>query len=318
MTLFVESPALIMSVQDSGRFGFLRFGLPESGPMDWWAFRVANQLLDNMPNSACLEIGFSNTALRVEKDVLLAVCGAGYQVFLNGRQIPLWMSFWAQKDDRLDFEKIPGGNWVYLAVSGGLHSQMWMGSRSVYPRAGLGKLLRNGDQLPFDESPPQSRLDAGCFYPEPIRPAYSSDSKVGVIPGPQYERFTDEAQFVFWSQKFSVTSRSDRMGYRLQGPGLTHRSGADLVSQGMVIGEIQVPSDGQPIVMMPDHPTTGGYTCIGTICRADLPLIAQAQPGMREISFVKISLKEARGKLSKAVKDIDIIEKPQEDVWTNL
>jgi len=318
MTLLIENAALIMSVQDIGRFGFMRFGLPESGPMDWRAFGSANRLVDNIPSSACLEIGFTDASLRTEKDALLAICGAGYQIYLNGSQMPMWMSFWIKKGDRLDFEKISNGNWAYLAASGGICSQVWMGSRSNYPRAGLGKLLRRGDRIPIDESTHQSRWDAGWFIPQGNRPAYDSDISAGVIPGPQYERFTDEAQTAFWQQKFRVTSRSDRMGYRLQGENLTHRAGADLLSQGLVMGEIQVPPDGQPIVMMPDHPTTGGYTSIGTICRADLPLIAQAQPGISEISFVKINPNDARDKLTKAIEDIDKIEKPQEDVWTQL
>jgi antagonist of KipI len=275
-------------------------------------------LVDNIPGSACLEIGFSDASLRVENDALFAICGAGYQINLNGRRMPLWMSFWAQKDDRLEFEKIPGGNWVYLAAAGGISSQVWMGSRSVYPRGSLGRLLQRGDRIPTGESPPHSRWDAGWFKPQGNHPAYGRDVSAGVIPGPHYERFTDEAQAAFWQQKFKVTSRSDRMGYRLQGENLAHRTGADLLSQGMAVGEIQVPSDGQPIVMMPDHPTTGGYTSIGTICRADLPLIAQAQPGISEISFVKINPNDARDKLTKAIEDIDKIEKPQEDVWTQL
>jgi len=318
MALFVEQAPLMMTVQDLGRFGFLRYGLPESGPMDWWAFRVANRLVGNPSNSACLEIGFSNAALRVERDVLLAACGAGYHLYLNGRQMPLWTSFWVREDDRLSFRKISGGNWVYLAIAGGIRSQKWMGSRSVYAKAGIGRLLNKGDKLPIAEDEHQSRWDAGFLCPESNRPAYRCDIKVGVIPGPQYERFTTEAQIAFWRQKFLVTSRSDRMGYRLQGPTLTHREGADIVSQGMVVGEVQVPSDGQPIVMMPDHPTTGGYTSIGTVCWVDLPLIAQAQPGVSKISFVKTNPEEARNKLSMAYKDIDKIERPQEDEWTNL
>ncbi|MDF1519724.1 MAG: biotin-dependent carboxyltransferase family protein [Brevefilum sp.] len=318
MTLLIENASLIMSVQDNGRFGFMRFGLPESGPMDWRAFNHANRLVDNPPDNACLEIGFTDASLRVEKDALLAVCGAGYQISLKGRKMPMWMSFWAKKGDLLDFEKTPGGNWAYLAASGGICSQVWMGSRSVYAIGGLGRLLQRGDRILIGKSIHRSRWDAGWFIPQENRPAYDIDISAGVVPGPQYEWFTDEAQTAFWQQKFNVTSRSDRMGYRLRGENLTHRTGADLLSQGMVMGEIQVPPDGQPIVMMPDHPTTGGYTSIGTVCRADLSLIAQAQPGISEISFIEINLNDARDKLTKTIEDIDKIEKPQEDVWTQL
>jgi len=116
MTLFVEQAALIMSVQDSGRFGFSRFGLPQSGPVDWWAFRAANRLVNNPPDTAEVEIGFSNAVLQVEKEAIIAVCGAGYRIFLNEKPLPLWMAFLARKGDRLFLEKRSGGNWVTLAL----------------------------------------------------------------------------------------------------------------------------------------------------------------------------------------------------------
>ena len=318
MTLLVEQASLIMRVQDSGRFGYLRYGLPGSGPVDWWAFRAANRLVNNSPGTAGLEIGFSNAAFQIEEDAIIAVCGVGYRIFLNDKQLPLWMSFLAKKGDRLFLEKCSGGSWVYLAVSGGIQSQVWMGSRSVYPRAGLGRLIMDGDRLFFEEISNGIRRLAGRSYPEDDHPAYAQDVEVGVIPGPHYDHFTDESKLAFWNQTYSVTSRSDRMGYRLAGEKINSQGSSELVSQGMVLGQIQVPPDGQPIVMMPDHPTTGGYPSIGVVSRVDLPLFAQAQPGLSTVKFKLINLNEAQRQLFEAISRIDRLESPEEEQWMNL
>ena len=318
MTLLVEQPALIMSIQDEGRSGFFRFGLPESGPVDWWAFRAANRLVNNSPDRAAVEIGFSDAAMRIEKEVIMSVCGTGYRISINGRQLPLWMAFLAREGDHLLFEKCGGGSWVYLAATGGIHSRIWMGSRSVNPKAGLGRLIKEGDRLPTIESLPDLWHLVGRRYPQSDRPSYAENIVVRVIPGPQYERFSLESKSAFWNQSFSVTNRSDRMGYRLAGIKLSQQSGFEMVSQGMVLGEIQVPPDGQPIVMMPDHPTTGGYPSIGVISRVDLPLLAQAQPGVSSVKFERINLDDAQKLLVDAIKRIENLENPEEEPWMNL
>jgi antagonist of KipI len=318
MTLLVEKAAIFMSIQDLGRFGFRRYGMPESGPIDWWAFRAANKLVNNAPMEACLEIGFTNALLHVETDCLLAVCGAGYQIYHNGRQLPLWMAFATRKGDRIFLEKCSGGNWIYLAVSGGILSQSWMGSRSVYPKAGLGRFLTDGDRMTAGTAPRELIWMAGQAVLDGDRPAYGQDVVVGVMQGPQYQFFTSESQRAFWTRSFSVTSRSDRMGYRLAGPELSCVGETEMVSQGMVLGEIQVPPDGQPIVMMPEHPTTGGYPSIGVIAQVDLPLLAQAQPGITSVQFKPMSLQESQGKFAEAISKINKLENEQEEPWMNL
>lgn len=318
MTLLVETPAILMTIQDWGRFNYARFGMPESGPMDWWAFQCANILVGNSVQQACIEIGFSSAAVVVEQDALLAVCGAGYHLGLNGLELPLWISFLAKRGDRLDFDKIDGGNWVYLAVAGGINSEAWMGSRSVYPRAGLGQLITEGDRLNLNRLSSSSRLLAGGSIPGKARPTYRQDPVVRVIPGPHSTRFHEESFEVFWSQPFAVSLNSDRMGYRLSGPSLVHTAGADLISQGITLGEIQVPADGQPIVMMPDHPTTGGYTCIGTVARVDLPLLVQAQPVDAQVYFSRISVEEAQQLLFSAFHRFDSGFNLEEELWQNL
>ncbi len=320
MTLLVEQAALIMTVQDQGRLGFQRFGMPESGPMDWWAHRAANRLAGNLPGEACLELGFSSAKLCLETDTLLAAAGSGYQIFVNGQPLPLWMSFLGRPGDRIALEKVSGGNWVYLAAAGGLLTPSWMGSRSMYPRAGLGQFLSAGDRLPL-VLPPNGFIDlAGRSVPEKNRPKYVSAPEVllRAIPGPHQDRFEPQSLIAFEREMFQVSPRSDRMGYRLVGPSLVHLNGADLVSQGMVLGEVQVPGDGQPIVMMPDHPTTGGYACIATVIHHDLPLLAQAEPDVARLRFRWVDVKIAQDLYRQAVEKIDNNIISEEDSWLQL
>ncbi len=317
MTLLVEQPALITTVQDQGRIGYQRFGMPESGPMDWWAHRAANRLVGNEPGEACLELGFSSAAFQLEAHALLAVTGAGYELRLNGRLIPLWMSFIGHPGDRITLEKVAGGKWAYLSVSGGVRTPSWMGSRSVYPRAGLGQPLSAGDRVPLGLVNDVLPDLAGRSLPKEARPYddFSMETILRAVPGPHQDRFTSESLTDFTQANYQVSPRSDRMGYRLSGPTLAHRHGADLVSQGMVLGEIQVPGDGQPIVMMPDHPTTGGYTCIGTVIRHDLPRLAQAEPEKTQLRFQWVNVAAAQDLYRDAVKEIDQGISSEEDLW---
>lgn len=318
MTLFVEKPAILMTIQDWGRFNYERFGMPESGPIDWWAFQCANMLVGNSAHQACMEIGFSSAAIVVEQDALLAVCGAGYHLSHNGQEVPLWMAFMARRGDQVELTKTNGGNWVYLAVAGGINSEIWMGSRSVYLRGGLGRLINQGDRLGINPISSQSRLLAGCTISSNARPPYRQNPMVRVITGPHANRFREESFEIFWSQSFVVSVNSDRMGYRLTGPPLVHNAGADLISQGMGLGQIQVPADGQPIVMMPDHPTTGGYTSIGTVARVDLPLLAQSQPLESHLRFSQISVEEAQQLLFSTTHKLDSGVNQEEELWQNL
>jgi len=318
MTVVVESPSLMMTVQDRGRWGYQRYGLPESGPMDWWAFRAANALVGNVADCACLEMGFSNAILKVEADAIMALAGAGYRLNVNHRQVPLWMVFRVKPGDFIHIEKNHGGNWVYLAVSGGFLSPVWLGSRSTYARAGLGRLIISGDRLPISAKAGQKQWFAGRAFPQSARPLYDQPPHLRVVLGPHQACFNEKDIQAFLNAGYDLTPQSDRMGYRLSGPIIHHRTHADLVSQGMAMGEIQVPADGQPIVMMPDHPTTGGYACIGTVARVDLPLLAQAQPGEAEIRFHAVGVDEGQDALRKADDRLATALQSQEEPWQGL
>jgi antagonist of KipI len=318
MTLSIQQAALMMTVQDGGRFGYQRYGMPESGPMDGWAFQAANRLVGNEPDAACVEIGFSSAEIYLECRCLLTVCGAGYRLSVNNRALPLWMAFLGKPGDRICIEKVLGGNWAYLAAAGGIQSEAWMGSRSAYPTAGLGRKLDQGVRLPLGTPAAAAELNIGSSFPTAARPAYATEPMIRVIPGPHLTWFTRESWDLFCQGAYAVSTQSNRMGYRLNGPPLTHQSGADLVSQGMVQGEIQVPGDGQPIVMMPDHPTTGGYACIATVAKADLPLLAQVEAGRGFVRFKPITLDDARSAWIEMNEKISSAITFEEDAWLGL
>jgi antagonist of KipI len=318
MTLYIQQAALMMTVQDGGRFGYQCYGMPESGPMDGWAFQAANRLVGDDPGAACVEVGFSSAEITLERRCLLALCGAGYRLLVNSRPLPLWMSFLGKPGDRIRLDKIPGGNWAYLAAAGGIQSEVWMGSRSAYPAAGLGRKLTQGDRLPLGEPSAQAGRFSGRSFLSAARPPYSPEPAIRVIPGPHLAWFTSESWDAFCQGAYSISTQSDRMGYRLSGPILAHHTGADLVSQGMVQGEIQVPGDGQPIVMMPDHPTTGGYACMATVIKADLPLLAQAEPGRGCVHFKPISLDAAHAAWVEVNEKISSAIPFEEDAWLGL
>jgi len=318
MSLLIEKAAFLMSVQDEGRIGYRRYGLPTSGPMDWWAFRCANRLIGNHSGAACLEVGFSASLIRLQSDALIAVCGAGFELKLNHQVMPMWMAFLAKRGDLLTFRKTPGGNWAYLAAAGGMQSPKWLGSRSVYPRAELGGMLSDGDQVRLVDLKYDSRRLAGQRIPDTERPPYASNPTVHVIPGLHQARFQAESLIDFRDSAYRVSAQSDRMGYRLMGPDLKLNDGSDLISQGMVPGEIQVPRDGQPIVMMADHPTTGGYPCLGTVAKVDLPLLAQTEPLRNKVHFKPIQLEDARALLLERLEQLNRPIDVQEDQWLQL
>jgi len=315
MTLLIQQPALMMTVQDGGRRGYQRYGMPPSGPMDWWAFRAANLLVGNAPEAACLEVGFSSAEMRLEGRALLAVCGTGFRLTLNHIEMPLWMAFLGRPGDVIRFEKTTGGNWAYLAVAGGIQSPEWMGSRSAYPSAGLGKPLAVGERLNMLTLTGGGVMFAGREIPQAQQPAYAAEPSIGVIPGPHLDRFAQGSWEAFLAGTYQVSPQSNRMGYRLTGPSLAHHSGADLVSQPVVMGAIQVPGSGQPMVMLADHPTSGGYTIIATVARTDLPLLVQVEPGRGALRFTAVDLHAAQQAWIGVIEALDSIELDQEELW---
>lgn len=286
----------LVTVQDLGRRGWGRFGVPPSGPMDIFAFRAANALAGNPPEAAALEIGLGNAAFRPTQDCVIAVAGAGYALSSYVWEFPLWISLLVRGGWTVHLRKTNGGMWAYLAVTGGIETQPALGSRSTALRSGLGARLEAGDVLPIGRATSHLQSLAARTLPETNRPAYTQSPVIEVIPGPQADRFSPDGLQTFYSCAYGLSPASDRMGYRLEGPQIGHSGSADLLSEGMAMGSIQVPASGEPIVMMADGPTTGGYPKIAGVVSADLPILAQCVPSRAQIRFRETTVEAAQSR----------------------
>jgi len=311
MSLEIIELSGLATIQDSGRTGWRRFGVPSSGPMDAFAFHAANKLAGNASSCAAIEIGLGDITLRAKRDCVVAVAGVGYGLSIYVWDFPLWSSYYVRAGWTIRLNKLDSGMWVYLAIAGGVQTQPVLDSVSTNLRGRFGGLdgrqLQAGDLL--KSGTPSHSLNelAARTLPESARPIYSDNPVVDFIMGPQEKYFTDESIATFMSQEYSVSTTSDRMGYRLEGAALKHRSKAELISEGMTMGAIQVPSNGQPIVMMADSPTTGGYPKIGTVASADLPLLVQCVPNKSKIRFRETTVANAQKKYRELMSGLDRI-----------
>jgi len=272
-------PGLQTTVQDLGRWGHQSIGVPVAGPMDPFAHRLANALAGNERGAATLEITLQGPTLRFTDTRTVAVAGAEFDVTLD--DAPITSSpFQVRSGQVLRFGERRRCARTYVAVSGGIDVPCVLGSRSTHlpTRTGgvEGRALVRGDRLPLGASAGRSRA-RGKVEPSPSAALPS----VRVLPGPQDDRFVGEALAVLVSAPYHVTVDSNRMAYRLEGPALEHRAGADIVSDATPMGSIQVPASGQPLLLMADRQTTGGYAMLATIITADLGVAGQTAPGDR-------------------------------------
>jgi KipI family sensor histidine kinase inhibitor len=297
----------LTTVQDLGRFGYQRFGVPVTGAMDTDALRAANRLVDNAAGDAALEMTVTGPTVRCERDGMWGLTGADMGASLNGRPVPRWQSFVVRAGDILTMGAARDGIRGYLAVAGGLDVPLVLRSRSTCLAGGFGgvdgRALRPGDQLGTVQSRPMAPRRSLVARRLPAAAALD----VRVVLGPQDEAFTPEGLETFLNGIYAVTPRSDRVGCRLDGPRITHRHGADIISDATACGSVQVTGDGQPIVLMTDRGTTGGYTKIATVISADLSLMAQAGPGTR-VRFIAVSLDVALDARREADRWLDAVE----------
>jgi antagonist of KipI len=268
--------------------------------MDPLALQTANYLVDNPPDAAGLEITVRGPTLEATTDCLIAIAGGDLGLRVNGQPIPPWTSAFVSKGWRIEFGTLRTGCRAYLAVAGGVAVAPVLESRSTYLRANFGGLegraLQTGDVVPVGRVDRPLPVQAGRQFPARLRPCYSDRPTVAVIRGPQAEAFTPEGMRAFLDGEYQVGPMSDRMGYRLQGPTVSHAGPADILSDGLVLGAVQVPADQQPILMMADRQTTGGYPKIAVVARADIPLLAQCLPGAT-IRFSQTTVADAQERL---------------------
>jgi len=310
MSTSVLTPGLLTTVQDLGRFGYQKDGLVVSGALDPAALRTANLLVGNPETAAGLECTLRGPSLRFETDALLALTGADLAATINGKPVPRGRPVAARAGAVLAFGTPPGPGRAWLALAGGVATAPVLGSRATYLRAALGGLagraLRAGDVLPMGEWSALSEQLFKQLVPTAAgwvaapwglavvpTPPPGANIWVRAMPGPEYAQFTPESQRALWAETFTVTTEADRMGCRLSGPALVRGTRAELLSSAVTFGTVQVPAGGQPIVLLADCQTTGGYPRLAQVSSADMGRLAQALPGAR-LRFEPVALAAAQ------------------------
>lgn len=296
MGIKVIDPGIFTTVQDSGRIGYQQYGVTPSGPMDQRSFALANILVGNPERTEELEMTLFGGAYRFDDDAVIALTGADMKPELNGSEMPMSRAVSVKSGDELKLSFAVQGCRTYLAVRGGLDITPVMNSKSTLASKKLGgfdgRKLEPGDSIDFLSATPklvglEKRALAKQIYP-------SDEIFLRVVPGPQDDGFSREEFRKFFWYGAKITNEFDRQGCRLSRKRpVRHIGDGNIISDGIAFGSIQIPPDGQPIIMMADRQTVGGYPKIGTVISVDLPVLAQARPGMK-VNFVKVSIELAQ------------------------
>ncbi|QUW21373.1 biotin-dependent carboxyltransferase [Sporosarcina sp. Marseille-Q4063] len=321
MTVTVLHAGLLTTIQDLGRYGAQKYGVIVSGAMDSYSLRIANLLVGNEEGEGAIEVTLFGTSLQFEKDQLIAITGGDLAASLDGEKAPMWRPILVRNGSTLTFKSGTKGARSYIAFAGGIEIPPAMGSKSTYLRAGIGgfqgRALQKGDTFNCGEMSP---LGQSFFYELKARRQHFTWSvnyqpllnlqqtqTIRVLEGTEFNRFDKPSQQLLFTETFTITKQADRMGYRLEGTTpLTLIEEFELLSEGVTYGTIQVPTNGQPIILMADRQTTGGYPKIGQVISADLSNLAQLQP-TATMQFKKVSLEQAQTELIKneqLIKDI--------------
>jgi antagonist of KipI len=293
----VVKPGLFTTVQDLGRHSYQVYGVSACGGMDPISLRLANILVGNDEGEAVLEVTLIGPRLRFEEEGIIAITGGDISPSINGKSISMWKSLYVKKGDELSFGTCKYGCRAYIAFAGGIQVPKIMDSRSTFIRGNYGgvegRALKTGDLIPIG----LSRFTLGGLVGRRLRPQdipdYKTIRSVQFVWGPQDSAFTEEARKTFVSKPYTVSNNSDRMGYRLEGESLKHIDGADIISDFITVGSIQVPANGQPIILMADCQMSGGYTKVGVVIGVDIPYLAQKKPG-DSVSFQAIEVEAAQ------------------------
>ncbi|PFL42969.1 biotin-dependent carboxyltransferase family protein [Bacillus cereus] len=307
MDVEVLHAGMFTTVQDLGRSYYQQFGVPVGGAMDKNALRLINMLVGNEENEAGLEMTILGPKLLIKKTTLLAIGGVDMEPLLNGERIPLWRPILAEEGSMLCFGKVKSGCRAYVTFAGGIHIEGTMGSKSTYIRATIGgiegRMMKKGDCFQIgtysemanrfiQDLQKDERIKTKWVISNSVLPKYKKHPKLRVIADFEYDQFTEESRKAFFTKEYKVSNYADRMGYRVEGEVLNRIEEKEILSSPVTFGTIQVPNGGQPIILMADRQTTGGYPRMGNIISVDLPLLAQLKPG-DYVSFEKITLEEA-------------------------
>ena len=292
--LRVVEPGLFTTVQDLGRPNAIAAGVPPGGAMDRFAHRAANLLVGNSETDATLECTLIGPHLLAEHACVIAITGADFEPRINAAPVATWTGIFMSAGDHMTFGARRSGGRAYIAVAGGFEADRWLGSASTNLMAGRGGMhgrnLKAGDQL-ATARPAIGPAVSGHDLPERLRPRYL-DHTLFAIAGPHAKRLDSDGRRLLFGATFKVSREADRMGYRLEGPKLA-TSGDELLSFGLAAGAVQVPHAGQPILLMADHQTAGGYPVVATVVSASLPIAGQLVPG-DDLRFAEVTSERAR------------------------
>jgi biotin-dependent carboxylase-like uncharacterized protein len=273
----VRSPGPLTCVQDLGRPGLAHLGVPTAGAVDRRAFGLANRLVGNPTGAAALEVTLAGPELEWEVGGWVALTGGRVEALLDGRPVPMDVAVRVEAGQLLAVGTVTSGLRAYLAVRGGIDVPEVLGSRSTDTLSGIGPPpLASGTRLPVGDL-----AEGDPFLQVAPTPAPEEEPVLAALRGPRDDLFTPQALDTLIGTAWTVSADSDRIGIRLEGPALERRRRVELASEGMVEGSLQVPPDGQPILFLANHPTTGGYPVVAVVAGRDLPLAAQARPGTR-------------------------------------
>lgn len=294
---------LLSSLQDRGRFGYAHFGIGRAGAMDPSAWRLANALAGNDDKACAIEMTLQGPRLRLHHDGVIALTGAPLpQARCAGKPIPMWRPVFCRAGSELNLGGMSHGCRSYLALAGGVDVEAWLGSRSSDINAGIGALqgraLRQGDRLPLARSHPKFVKATWSLDPRPWFAAASARTELRLLPASHTPALSDASLAGLTRMAFRVDADSNRVGVRLGGEdNLSLREPVELISEGVIAGVMQLPANGQPIILLAEHPVSGGYPRIAQLIAADLPRLAQCRPG-DTLGFTWVSMAQAQQALT--------------------
>ncbi len=306
MSIKFTTNGILNTIQDLGRYGYQKFGINPNGAMDKTAVRLINILLGNDENEAVLEMHFPCPNLLFEDDAVIAIGGADFGAKLNDTEIENWKTYFVEKGSTLKFIEKRFGARIYLSVKNGFETEKWLNSSSTNLVANINKALRKNDTIQFKKQNLKPKKQ-NIKIANSMLPFYSNFPTVRVVAGAEFENLTALSEQNFLTKNFVVSTDSNRMGYRLQGESLYLLDDLELVSTAVNFGTIQLLPNGQLIILMADHQTTGGYPRIANVISLDLPLLAQLNPNDK-IAFHQISQTEAERLFLQHKKDLSFLK----------
>ena len=305
----VINGGILTTIQDSGRYGYQELGIPTSGVMDDYNFKLANILVGNKLDEAVFEMTFFGPTLKFNENLIIAITGSNMNPKINGELAPMYETIKVKKGDTLQFGKVNEGIRSYLAFGGSIDVPVVNGSKSTHIKTKMGgiegRALKAKDEINIKKSKEKTMRK----IPEKYLPIFSHCNILRIVLGPQDDYFTEKGiHDLFRSGGYQVTKDFDRMGIRLKGTAIEHKETADIISDGTTFGSIQVPANGQPIILVADRQTTGGYTKIGNVITADLYKLAQ-MTFLDKVLFQEVTIEEAQKLATDYKNKFDLIKK---------